>query len=370
MNKGTIVAAISLSALGLGLNANESYAQEVGTITASALNVRTGAGTNYSKVTLLYKGDKVEILSSSNGWYKIRLSNGKTGWVSSKYIVKGDSSNSSQVSKGKAKITASALNVRKGPSTSYSKVGLLSNGQVVDILEKNGTWSKIKASNGLTGWVSNSYITSNINNENNNSQVSQGKVRVTASSLNIRKGPSTSYSRVGSLSNGQIVNLLEKSGTWSKIKTSGGLIGWVSNSYITSNINNSNENTQAPSRGEGRDAVVELAYKQLGKKYLWGAEGPNSFDCSGLTWYVYKNAMGKTIPRTSAAQSQYGQYIPKSQLQPGDLIFSGANGKVSHVGIYIGNGKMIHSPQTGDVVKISEINSGYYKDRYITSRRP
>jgi cell wall-associated NlpC family hydrolase len=296
MNKGTIVAAIGLSALSLSISANESYAQEIGTITASALNVRTGAGTNYSKITTVYKGDKVEILSSANGWYNIRLSNEQTGWASGDYIVKGDSSNS-------------------------------------------------------------------------NTQVSQGKAKVTASSLNVRTGPSTSYSKVGSLSNGQIVDILEKSGTWSKIKTSGGLIGWVSSEYLTSNIS---ENTEAPSRGTSREAVVELAYKQLGKKYVWGAEGPNTFDCSGLTSFVYKNAMGKTIPRTSIAQSQYGQYVSRSELQPGDLIFSDTdnNGSVNHVGIYIGNGKMIHAPRTGDVVKISDINSTYYKNTYVTSRRP
>jgi cell wall-associated NlpC family hydrolase len=299
MNKGTIVAAIGLSALSLGISANESYAQEVGTVTASALNVRTGAGIDYSKITLVYKGDKVEILSSSNGWYNIRLSNGETGWASGDYIVKGDSSNDSlQVSQGKAKVTASALNVRTGPSTSYSKIGLLNNGQIVDILEKSGDWSKIK--------------------------------------------------------------------------TSSGLIGWVSSTYLTSDISNTSEDTQAPSRGEGREAVVELAYQQLGKPYVWGAEGPNSFDCSGLTWFVYKNAMGKTIPRTSITQSQYGQYVSRSELQLGDLVFSDTdnNGSVNHVGIYIGNGKMIHAPKTGDVVKISDINTTYYKSVYVTARRP
>lgn len=294
MNKGIIVAAISMSALSLGINTNESYAQEVGTITASSLNVRAGAGTNYSKVATVSKGNTVEIMSSSNGWYKIKLSNGKTGWVSSQYVSKGNTTSTS-------------------------------------------------------------------------TQASQGQAKVTASSLNVRKSSSASSAKVGSVSKGQVVTILEKSGTWSKIKTSNGSIGWVSSSYLTTNMS---QTTQAPTRGEGREVVLELAYKQLGKKYVWGAEGPNSFDCSGLTYYVYKNALGKTIPRTSAAQSNYGQYIPKGELQAGDLIFSGANGKVSHVGIYIGNGKMIHAPQSGDVVKISEINSGYYKDRYITSRRP
>jgi len=264
MNTKTIVAAISLSALGLGININESFAQEVGTVTASALNVRSGAGTNYGKIATVYKGNKVEIVTSSGNWLKIKLSNGKTGWASSKYISKGNSTNNS------------------------TKV----------------------------------------------SQDSQGKVKVTASSLNVRKGPSTSNAKVGSLKRGQTVDVLQKSGTWTKIKTSNGLVGWVSNKHITTSINSSNSTAQAPSRGTSRAAVVDLAYKQLGKKYVWGAEGPNSFDCSGLTSYVYRNALGKVIPRTSSAQSKYGQYVSKSELQPGDLIFSGSKGKVSHVGIY------------------------------------
>ncbi|HSQ89703.1 C40 family peptidase [Romboutsia sp.] len=299
MKKKKILASIGITALSLGIHANQSYAQEVGTVTASALNVRSGASIENARITKVYKGNKVEILSSSNGWYNIKLNNEQKGWVSSKYIKEGSSSR-------------------------------------------------------------------------NDSQVSQGTAKVKASSLNIRKGPSTSYSKIGSLSNGQIVDILEKSGDWTKIKTSGALTGWVSNTYLTSNINNSNETIQAPSRGEGREEVIKLAYKQLGKKYVWGAEGPNTFDCSGFTSYVYKNAIGKTIPRTSIAQSKYGQYVSRPQLQPGDLIFSDTdnNGSVNHVGIYIGNGKMIHAPKTGDVVKISDINNSFYKKAYVTARRP
>jgi cell wall-associated NlpC family hydrolase len=299
MKKRKILASIGITALSLGIHANQSYAQEVGTVTASALNVRSGASAENARIAKVYRGDKVEILSSSNGWYNIKLNNEKTGWASSEYIKEGSSSS-------------------------------------------------------------------------NDSQASQGIAKVKASSLNIRKGSSTSYSKIGSLSNGQVVDILEKSGTWSKVKTSNGLIGWVASAYLTSDINNTNENTEAPSTGVGREAIVELAYKQLGKKYVWGAEGPNSFDCSGLTSYVYKNAIGKSIPRTSIVQSQYGQYVPRSELQPGDLIFSDTdnNGSVNHVGIYIGNGKMIHAPRTGDVVKISDINSAYYKNAYVTSKRP
>ncbi|MEG1871143.1 MAG: C40 family peptidase, partial [Peptostreptococcaceae bacterium] len=102
--------------------------------------------------------------------------------------------------------------------------------------------------------------------------------------------------------------------------------------------------------------------------YVWGAEGPNSFDCSGLTSYVYKNAAGVTLPRTSSAQSGFGKTVSKSELQPGDLVFSG-NGSVSHVGIYVGGGNMVHSPKPGDTVQVTSINSSYYANRFITAKR-
>jgi cell wall-associated NlpC family hydrolase len=96
--------------------------------------------------------------------------------------------------------------------------------------------------------------------------------------------------------------------------------------------------------------AVNTAMAKLGKPYVWGAAGPNSFDCSGLVQYAYK-AAGINLPHSSAAQSQVGKAVSQSALKPGDLVFfySGP----SHVGIYIGNGNVVHAPTTGDVVKVS-----------------
>jgi cell wall-associated NlpC family hydrolase len=96
--------------------------------------------------------------------------------------------------------------------------------------------------------------------------------------------------------------------------------------------------------------AVNTAMAQLGKPYVWAAAGPGSFDCSGLTLYAYK-AAGISLPHSSAAQSKLGTAVSINNLQPGDLVFfySGP----SHVGIYIGNGNVVHAPTTGDVVKVS-----------------
>jgi cell wall-associated NlpC family hydrolase len=104
--------------------------------------------------------------------------------------------------------------------------------------------------------------------------------------------------------------------------------------------------------------AVDTALAQRGKPYVWAADGPGSFDCSGLTMYAY-GAAGVGLPHSAAMQSQMGRPVSRSQLQPGDLVFFYS--PVSHVGIYIGNGQMVHAPTTGDVVKISNIDvMGYF----------
>ncbi|WP_297670601.1 NlpC/P60 family protein [Thomasclavelia sp.] len=105
--------------------------------------------------------------------------------------------------------------------------------------------------------------------------------------------------------------------------------------------------------------ILETAYTKLGSPYKWGATGPNSFDCSGFTSWVYRQH-GISLSRTAQAQSHGGQAVDRSNLQPGDLVFFGSGtGRITHVGIYVGDGKMIHSPQTGDVVKISSLHKNY-----------
>lgn len=102
-----------------------------------------------------------------------------------------------------------------------------------------------------------------------------------------------------------------------------------------------------------RQKIVDLAMRQLGKPYVWGASGPNSFDCSGLVQYVYKNALGINLPRNSGAQANAGRKISRSQLKPGDLVYwSEGSG---HIAIYIGDGKVVHAPQPGEKVKTVKI---------------
>ncbi|MFP5346945.1 MAG: NlpC/P60 family protein [Actinomycetes bacterium] len=115
--------------------------------------------------------------------------------------------------------------------------------------------------------------------------------------------------------------------------------------------------TVAPAPTAQAQAAVDAAVTMLGRPYRWGAVGPDSFDCSGLTAWAYRQA-GIVIPRTSRQQYAALPKVPLAQLQPGDLVFFAAGNSASsihHVGIYVGGGRMLHAPRTGDVVKISAL---------------
>jgi cell wall-associated NlpC family hydrolase len=99
--------------------------------------------------------------------------------------------------------------------------------------------------------------------------------------------------------------------------------------------------------------ALTWAFAELGKQYVWGATGPDTFDCSGLSQFVWK-AAGVTIPRVAADQDSWAIPVPLSQLLPGDLVFFGTT-DIHHVGIYIGDGLMINAPHTGTVVQVSSI---------------
>ncbi|GAA4807208.1 hypothetical protein GCM10023200_51050 [Actinomycetospora chlora] len=114
----------------------------------------------------------------------------------------------------------------------------------------------------------------------------------------------------------------------------------------------SSSDSQASSVGSSvAQRAIAAARGQLGVPYVWGGTTPDGFDCSGLTQWAFEHA-GIDLPRTSRAQAQEGQEVSQANMQPGDLIFF--NSPVSHVGIYIGNGKMIEAPRSGEDVKISD----------------
>jgi len=111
--------------------------------------------------------------------------------------------------------------------------------------------------------------------------------------------------------------------------------------------------------------VVGIAMQYLGIPYVWGGASPGGFDCSGFVMYVFAQ-VGVSLPHNAAAQFGSGVPVSQDQLQPGDLVFFDGLG---HVGIYIGGGQFIHSPHTGDVVKISSLSESWYAATYVGARR-
>ena len=111
--------------------------------------------------------------------------------------------------------------------------------------------------------------------------------------------------------------------------------------------------------------AVRVAMQYLGTPYVWGGEGPGGFDCSGLTQYSYSQ-VGISLPRVTYQQIRVGVAVPRTSLAPGDLVFFS---NAHHMGMYIGGGNFVHAPHTGDVVKVSNMNIGWYAASYIGAVR-
>lgn len=277
------------------------------------------------------------------------------------------------------KVTSSSLNVRDGAGTNHHIQGTVSRGNTLEYISTcNNGWYKVRYK-GKIGYVSNDYskVVGKLHTTTNNNKDSITKVgKVTGSSLKVRKGPSTKYSVIKKLSKGTKVTLVSSSNGWSKVKV-GGTTGYVSSSYLSSKkqstASSSTSSTSSSSTSTSSSKVINYAKKLLGKPYVWGAQGPNGFDCSGFTYYVFKNSAGKTLPRTSSAQSRYGTSVSKKNLKAGDLVFfdtSGPNnGAVTHCGIYIGNNKFIHAASGQGKVVINDLTSSYYVKAYVNARR-
>ncbi|MGN1402095.1 MAG: C40 family peptidase [Bacillus sp. (in: firmicutes)] len=117
-----------------------------------------------------------------------------------------------------------------------------------------------------------------------------------------------------------------------------------------------------------RTKAANTAQKHVGVKYKWGGTTVKGFDCSGLVQYSFRNA-GKSLPRTAALMYTKGSAVSKSKLQKGDLVFFKTNGsKVSHVGIFVGNNKFVHSSSSKGVT-VTSMNNSYWKTKYVGAKR-
>lgn len=174
---------------------------------------------------------------------------------------------------------------------------------------------------------------------------------VTATSLNVRSQPNTNSQILGTLPYGTNIELVEKVNSWYKISFQN------KTAYVCSDYIRPTENSSPEQYTSKRTQIIETAKKYIGIPYVYGGSTPSGFDCSGFVMYVYKQC-GITLPRTSYAQATVGTYVTRQNLQPGDIVCFGTS-SIGHVGIYVGNGKYIHSPRTGRSICIEDIDNRY-----------
>lgn len=254
-------------------------------------------------------------------------------------------------------ITPTNIRVEANPSALV--ISKMAEGQEVFILETNGDWVKVRLDNGFEGYVSNLDI-----------EIKEvEKRKVTVAGVNIRAKASVDSDSLKIVNTGDELSLLEANGEWAKVEFNGAR-GYIQSKYLT----RLNENNQV-NRGSSRQvtALIEMAKSLQGKPYVYGSNGPNSFDCSGFVSYVYKNAVGISLPRVSRDQARSGSFVTMANLMPGDIVSFDTNGgrnSVSHVGIYIGDGEFIHAASTGSwTVKTDSLYSNYYSNTFMGGAR-
>ncbi|MET3690266.1 L,D-peptidoglycan transpeptidase YkuD (ErfK/YbiS/YcfS/YnhG family) [Priestia megaterium] len=222
----TLATAVTPGFGSIGGNQEKAYAATVTyKVTASKLNVRSGAGTTYGIIGSVVKGQTLSVMSKSGSWYKINY-NGRTGYVSSDYVQTSGTTTPPAESTTYT-VTASTLNVRSGAGTNYVSIGSVTKGQKLSVVSKSGSWYKINY-NGRTGYVSSDYVQTS---GTTTPPAESTTYTVTASTLNVRSGAGTSYASIGSVTKGQKLSVVSKSGNWYKINYNG-RTGYVSSDYV------------------------------------------------------------------------------------------------------------------------------------------
>jgi cell wall-associated NlpC family hydrolase len=189
--------------------------------------------------------------------------------------------------------------------------------------------------------------------------------------VNFRTAQSTSAPILGLVKAGTVLPVEAANNYWVLVDYNG-KTGYVSRSYVTVHTSNSTSITQPGSGTLSSSKIINTAKSFQGRvKYVFGTRDQKRLilDCSSFTQYVFQ-LNGKSIPWGSRAQARVGTYIPRNQLQPGDLVFFSVStpGQINHVGIYMGNGQFINNlPKKG--VVISDFNSSHWTSHYITGRR-
>ena len=267
---------------------------------------------------------------------------------------------------GVGTVTASALRLRSEPSTESSILATAAQGELVVILEQTDDgWYKVDYQS-MEGYMSAEYLDFQPQAD---VTLGWGVVKV-SDSLNVRTGPGTEYETLGALGNRETVLILGVENGWYKILY-GETAAYVHSDYVRSCMDESGARGDDPVY-DGTLAAQIVAYAEefLGVPYVYGANGPYAYDCSSFTQTVYAH-FGYTLNRTSYDQALNGRAVSWDELQPGDLIFfrTMAGAYISHVGMYVGDGVIIHASSGSRMIRYANLYSSYFTNAYVCARR-
>lgn len=262
---------------------------------------------------------------------------------------------------GAANSGGDGVRVRSGPSLSSDVLTHAMKGDPIVIIERtNSEWYYVNY-NGTVGYMSVPFLDRPRTVADFNAE---GKV--TGNGVNLRERPNTASSTLGAYDEGTAVSIIGLNEGWYKVCVND-KTGYIRSDLMTVTPSADRGSDAAPSLGR---QIADFALGLKGSKYVAGGASPSGFDCSGFTYYVYKQ-FNITLTRNSAGQYRdNGTHIAKSELLPGDLIFSSNNGStVTHVGIYVGDNKMVHAQTSATGVVVSRIDIGSYSSGFIGAKR-
>lgn len=323
-------------------------------LTQGTLSIMAEPSTEAECIDAVEVLTEVKVLSSTEGWLLISYSGGKQGWVPSNCITESKDEAEFAAKRYdnyiKATITTknegSAVRIRKGPSTSSDIVTSLKDGDTVLMLYNEGDFVKILYGEAYSpGYMVASSLTMTDQWTSKDEVAAvQAEAKRKAEEEAKKKAEEEAKRKAEAEAKRKAEAESKKASKKQPAAT-----------------------TNAPASSKGQ-AIVNTAKQYLGVKYVYGGSTPKGFDCSGLVKYVCaKN--GISLSRTSASQARQGVTVSKNNLQPGDLLFFAKNGRVHHVGIYVGGGQMIHAPHTGSYVKYDSINTAYRQREFYCAKR-
>lgn len=335
------------------------WARVINTYTTTGLRLRADAAPWADLLAIVPEGSLVQIVGdpqaggNGNQWFQI-AADGKVGWSDGTYLEPTVAPAASNAPSAPAPIgtptpapvpgAPPAPTATPVPSIAPTTVGLAA-----------GVWATVTDTTGTTG-------------------------------LRLRAAPAPWEKLLAILPEGTKLKIIEgpanggNGNAWYRVAWDTSW-GWVDGTYLVASSAPAGNDTPAvpvstpvgttAGGTASGNALVQVALAQVGKKYVWGATGPDTFDCSGLTVYVARKALGITLPRVAADQALAGVHIEVANLMPGDLLFYANTYQpgITHVGVYIGNGRFVNAADEATGVIVSGMDEPYWKSRYVGARR-